>query len=565
MKLQHLSVIFIIIVLPIILLLSYYISLQIDTINMKNSYTTKQLEATKEAVEAFEINTVEWNESYSETADSKRRDIMASINTFTTAFANSLGIGGATKETILPYIPAIACTLYDGYYIYSPAETKEVIKDENGVAVFDENGEIKYGDGTTYSHILKPFSTYSARYVSGSNIDIIINYTLDNYITIYGKVNGKYVIKSGYLIDIDNEFTAAAETLTEKVAWKWKKDGEYICGQYSYIYAEDNTKVYFDGKTAFQVNSIGIRTDISKMGTSKYKKLNKAGNLFYQALANYDINGDKEIKEEDDIIQGKWYNKKGDITSQNDTITIGLKSDVSAINYYSEAKLFSEWVYNNLNNLKVEDMQSQTEQIIVTGNIFENVESEESVFNQHKREVIKQTLISNLNQAITSYSRNSEGEYQLPMLSETDWDQILRNVSIITFVQDIPIGVNYYNNYAIATSTSNKEFVNINEIYLHTTSNTDGYYHMPYCEKLTSESVIGYRNLDYVIKSYETENKETKYYYKHENIVNQACYYCLIQRSLFSGEGLDDNTKNSHENAYKRALARERYVTHEFR
>ncbi|MBQ2917481.1 MAG: hypothetical protein IJE59_04910 [Clostridia bacterium] len=605
MKLQHLSVIFIIIVLPIILLLSYYISLQIDTISMKNSYTTKQLEATKEAVEAFEINTVEWNESYSETADSKRRDIMASINTFTTAFANSLGMGGATNETILPYIPAIACTLYDGYYIYSPAEIKEVVKDENGVVVFmteelykgkkearisgytyseEDKGKILYqaqenregiynlnGESieftlnpeyakTTYSHILKPYSTYSARYVKG-NTDVTINYTLDNYINIYGEVNGKYIIKSGYLIDVDNEFTAAEETLTEKVAWKWKKDGEYNCDEYRYIYSEDNTKVYFDGNTAFQVNSIGIRTDISKMGTPKYKKLNKAGNVFYQALADYDINGDKQ----NDIIQGKWYNKKGDITSQNDTIPIGLKSDVSAINYYSEAKLFSEWVYNNLNNLKVEDMQSQTEQIIVTGNIFENVESEESVFNQHKREVIKQTLISNLNQAITSYSRNSEGEYQLPMLSETDWDQILRNVSIITFVQDIPIGVNYYNNYAIATSTSNKEFVNINEIYLHTTSNTDGYYHMPYCEKLQAEKVIGYRNLDYVIKSYETENKETKYYYKHENIANQACYYCLIQRSLFSGEGLDDNTKNSHENAYKRALARERYVTHEFR
>ena len=216
MKLQHLSVIFIIIIIPIILLLSYYISLQIDTINMQNSYTTKQLEATKEAVEAFEINTVEWNEAYSETADSKRRDIMASINTFTTAFANSLGIGGTTKETIMPYIPAIAVTLYDGYYIYSPAETKEVIKDKNGVAVFDENGEIKYGDGTTYSHILKPFSTYSARYKVG-NTDVVVNYTLDNYITISGIINGKYEMKSGYLINIKDISTVNTEDLTEKI------------------------------------------------------------------------------------------------------------------------------------------------------------------------------------------------------------------------------------------------------------------------------------------------------------------------------------------------------------
>ena len=135
MKLQHMSVIFILLALPIILVVSYYISLQADTINMQTSYNTKLLESTKEAIEAFEINTVEWNEAYSETADSKRRDIMASINTFTTSFANNLGIGGASKEDILTYIPAIAYTLYDGYYIYSPAFTSEVIKNENEAAV----------------------------------------------------------------------------------------------------------------------------------------------------------------------------------------------------------------------------------------------------------------------------------------------------------------------------------------------------------------------------------------------------------------------------------------------
>ncbi len=136
MKLQNLSVIFVIVIIPIILVFSYYISLQVETINMQTSYNTKLLDSTKEAIEAFEINTVEWNDAYSETADSKRRDIMASINTFITSFSNSLGISGANREDILTYVPAIACTLYDGYYIYSPAETREVIKDENGVAVF---------------------------------------------------------------------------------------------------------------------------------------------------------------------------------------------------------------------------------------------------------------------------------------------------------------------------------------------------------------------------------------------------------------------------------------------
>ena len=33
------------------------------------------------------------------------------------------------------------------------------------------------------------------------------------------------------------------------------------------------------------------------------------------------------------------------------------------------------------------------------------------------------------------------------LLKEEDWDQIYRTVSIISFIQNIPIGLKYYNNY----------------------------------------------------------------------------------------------------------------------
>ena len=186
-------------------------------------------------------------------------------------------------------------------------------------------------------------------------------------------------------------------------------------------------------------------------------------------------------------------------------------------------------------------------------------ENPDSEFCMHKREVIKNVVESNLNQAITSYSRNSAGEYQLPELTETDWDQILRNVSIITFVQNIPIGMKYYNNYAIATSTVNKEYVDPDEIYLN--ANGDNYYHMPYCTHLDTNNLIGYRSIDYVQKSYGTE--ETKYYYKHSKNgtinVDQACYYCLVQKSLYEKENNADRLEKK-ETAYNTALARERYV-----
>lgn len=621
MKLSNLSVIFIIIVIPIILIFSYYLSLQIDTINMQTSYTTKQLEATKEAVEALEINTVEWNEAYSENADSKRRDIMASINTFITSFANSLGVGGTNKEYIEAYIPAIACTLYDGYYIYTPAETKSVIKDENGVAVFiteklvksdnspianyayeeEHEGKLLYeydgntggnADGTyngiqftlnsnyaksTYEHILKPFSTYSARYKNGDT-DITVNYTLDNYITIYGTIKNKqtgqkeYVVKSGYLIMPQDDLELSSEELTEKIAWRWNEDDTYKCETYSYVYAEDNTKVYFDGNTTFQVSSTGIRTNLNETTNIKYKKIRKnSREATYQALNSGTIkkkNAQGEI-ETVTIKQGNLYTDKQGTIDNNVRENIQIKIDYSSRNYYIESTDFTEWVKYNLSDIKIGDMQD-VENTSLYGNEADKIfdiegidpETEDSIIVRHKREVIKQTLISNLNQSITSYSRNTEGEYQLPVLTETDWDHILRNVSIVTFVQGIPIGMKYYNNYVVATSTENKEYTNPDEIYL--TRSGDPYYHLPYCSKLSNDTpIIGYKNIDYVVKSYDVEKTDktviTNYYYKHSNIANEACYYCLVQRDLFSDEGLSKQARNAHDEAYKIALARERY------
>ena len=65
MKIQYLAIIFIIIILPIILITSYYIQTQIEVVNLQTSYNTKLSVSTKQAIEAFEINTVEWNSKYS--------------------------------------------------------------------------------------------------------------------------------------------------------------------------------------------------------------------------------------------------------------------------------------------------------------------------------------------------------------------------------------------------------------------------------------------------------------------------------------------------------------------
>ena len=150
MKLQNFIVIFIIILIPLILFFGYYMNLEKETIKNQTACDMRLIQSTKQAIQAFEVNTVKWNKEYSSLADSKRRDIAASVNTFITSISNSMGITGMAKESILTYVPAIAYTMYDGLYIYSPTYVPKLSTNENGVTKVDENGNILYlkPDGT---------------------------------------------------------------------------------------------------------------------------------------------------------------------------------------------------------------------------------------------------------------------------------------------------------------------------------------------------------------------------------------------------------------------------------
>lgn len=90
MKLQNMTIIFSIIVIPITLILSAYIGIQIDTAALMQKYNTKLMDATHDAVLAFEINTI--NNKYSTNADSLRRDIKAAVNTFSTSILTGFGM-----------------------------------------------------------------------------------------------------------------------------------------------------------------------------------------------------------------------------------------------------------------------------------------------------------------------------------------------------------------------------------------------------------------------------------------------------------------------------------------
>ena len=615
MKLQNMTVIFIIIMIPIILVVSYYIGLQINTITMQKNYTVKLQTAAKDSIQALEINTVEWNSASSNLADSKRRDVLAAINTFTTSLANGMGIGGAGKGRIQTYIPAIVYTMYDGYYIYSASLMKDQDTDKDGLTQFNADGTIK-SNGKSYQYILKPYSPYSARYASANgSIDVTVNYTLDNYIRVYGTVNGEYQAKEGYLVVCDDDAgvrvnknggsisgityrgaTIKPEALTEQV---YTDEG---VKEYQYIYDQYDNKLYWDNKDGtnegnyFSVdknnNKVYLQTALPE-GDAGFSITNRFRKI---SIPMYDNRKDEwTVQKVFQILNpggdSKFYyeNESGafvEFTNPGKTLgTVKQEEDYSAINYCVESYVFTKWVTKNLGSITVGDMKSPTvgqynnvdnakNKNIFAINPSNNPDPENdvayatSVLAQHKKDIIINTIEKNLSQATAqaqAQAMNLNYEYRLPQLSYDEWEQALSNISIIAFMQGMPIGLKYYNNYAIATSTLNKEFVDPDELYF--AGKDDQYYHQRQCEQATGSDYVGYRSIDYVAKSYEKSDNgttSTTYYYPHANNTNSEleCYYCLVNRSTYKNNGRwkGNLLYKNWSDSYYNALARERYM-----
>ena len=179
MKLQNLTVIFIIIILPIILITSLYITTGLKTIELQARYDTGLIDATFDAISAFEKNTA--NIQLSGNPEIKRSIINASIKMFEKSLCNTCNISSYNTNEIEQYIPAIVFGMYDGFYIYAPS---------------GEKGE--------YKHNLKNYVYYSETLegIGQDDTDIVIMYSLDNYVTVYGDFEGDsegYITKSGYL------------------------------------------------------------------------------------------------------------------------------------------------------------------------------------------------------------------------------------------------------------------------------------------------------------------------------------------------------------------------------
>jgi len=597
MKLQGMAVIFAIITLPVILILSYFIQSQVNTITIQTSYDTKLLDATHDAMASFEINTA--NEDLSSVADSLRSIIQASNSVFLNTLSTNLGMSNASKAYLQPYLPAILYTLYDGYYIYAPTRVPVVSVNQlaettdgdyeyqhMGTAEYDDDGiDLIYelnntpgyivkngaaiigGDKTTdirdakykVDYVLKSYIPYSARYKNDSGVvDVTINYTLDNYITITGQIGEVYYTKSGYLINPD---------LVKSIKGVDDSGNEiFNLAVYNELEAEE---ICLSGKYNIEVV---LNTE-------------KPGGATEEITLRINKDEDRHIRQKEEDIK-KIYEFLDEYNWTNIDTYIDelqeLEYDVrmaKAATYYVKAKIFSEWVYSKLssqihesdikeeylgemNKLYTTKTGGDVGSILYsftdeTMNLFSDPAVPSSMFNNHKREVIKSSIQYNLNLAMSSYNQMSVNtfSFNMPVIEEIQWDKITTNMSIVSFMQGFRAGFKTYNNYAVVSSTNNEMTVIPEEIYYvrrEGFNDEESIYHRVDCPELLEDAEENPVNVNMIPDMISFKSKQVKYdkifniaykryQYDHRNL---GCYKCVIgstfeREKYLSGEGYE--------------------------
>ena len=190
-----------------------------------------------------------------------------------------------------------------------------------------------------------------------------------------------------------------------------------------------------------------------------------------------------------------------------------------------------------------------------------SIEEETSNFNQHRLAVIRYCIEKNLSIAIANYNNYAGGittDFQMPRLKEDEWDKIVNNVCLISFLQGLNIGGKVYNGYSIITNNKTEEFVSEDSIYII----ANGEYHKVTdrdLQGLREEDMSGQLNTVFERKSMELDNGTVVYYYPKTEL---GCYSSIVSQSgVVDTDNIYTYLSNYPEIAkvYYTALGRERY------
>lgn len=568
MKIQELAIIFIIIILPISLVLSVYTQNQVQTINTQTLYDNRLTSATYDAMRAYQLNAA--NSTTSDMSNSKTRDIEASVSAFRNSIMTAFELNGFTANELNSYIPALVYTMYDGLYIYSPySNIAEVNTDANA----DEEVKIKTEGQKEYG--LKPYISYSCRYKT-TNIDVVITYSLDNHIAVKGMIGREreYVNKEGYLID-GISINPDEEIEKAKITYNGIEIGTESLKEY-------------------------LPLSIGENDAYPYAKIN--GTKYYL------IHDDKEGCDQIVYVSNGFFRTQCKSTDSDKTAFNAYKNIIEnnymAKEYYYEAYKFTHWFKESglsaltygdaLDEVLVKNSDGSVAeqeyreiwpenstpifQFNSSSDIKNNIENETSTFNQHRLAVIRYKIENNLAIAISNYNAYSGATkvvFQMPELKEDEWDQIIHNISLISFLQGLPIGEKTYNGYTLVTNSESEEVVLEGNIFmLGESANREKVYYrigdveLEYGGTATLNagnygdiSSAGRLNLDFK-RRYVTDTSQTQTYYYYQMRNFKASYNSVVMQDKVTT--FDDIYKYisgvspDYQKAFYTALGRER-------
>ena len=199
-----------------------------------------------------------------------------------------------------------------------------------------------------------------------------------------------------------------------------------------------------------------------------------------------------------------------------------------------------------------------------------------------KIKVMKDSITTNLNNAIYNYEGRTSETYEMPQLNGEDWEKILNNVSITAFLKGIPIGATTYNNYVVVNSTTNQKYNSAKAIDFIEYDNSSrmkskGYYHKITCDELlgninSNSEIIGYASVDFERYRYSRNNSnDYYYYYKHNEYADYDCeietienhnVYTMeeyIREKKINNRNLDRGVQEKILRSYYTAVGRIRY------
>ncbi len=574
MKIQGLAVLAIILILPMAIILNSYSANEIKTVDLQMNYDSRLKVATYDGIKAFQMNMS--NSMTSNFSDSKMRDIKAAIKTFYNSLASQFSMTGYGEDVLQDYVPAIVYTLYDGYYIYSDYNNDLDVYEPNN----NEDGDRFYSDATYKNgedlYGLKPYVYYSCRYKRDGVFDVVITYSLDSYITIQGTIGiNTPVNTAGYLlsnvsvsnVSASDDYTVRYRGIEIPAEQDKLRQRIYIPEEKPIPSDENRNIVSITYKNEIKTAGVIRNYPYRRINGTKYYVNSDRGGIF--SLLNDNI---LTSTNPDETLVTINTNAKEFYKAASDFKTRIQSGDLVALKELSTTDAVDE--NGNKYSTYTDDSNPYPNDIRIFDELFNtsgtSIEDENSDFNMHRKQVIRNSIESNLIVAISNYNKvsSSGASFAMPKLKDEEWEELTTNISMITFLQGLNIGGKIYSGYAYVPNDINEDFVSEDSIYIL----VDGTYYRVTDENLKTKSLsnaIGLYNTDFERRTVETNYsegdkdpdkvKKNVYYYPRED---EGAYSSIINLNSDNGINLKNPTETWEINLaqlYYTALGRERY------